>query len=180
MSPQQIKELQKMGYVETKGKSKVFTQSAIKKMQQQNILPPSSNRKQEPSLEMDLSEPIDDITPVTTTTTTTLIEEDVELEEATSTSQLEESDSSVQDSSQLIAVPAENFGGPANLFYLCSVVDDAYVPLNNKLLYLDASNQLVALPESSAAEILAQQEVLEIPAAEQAVIAADEAAGNYI
>uniref|UniRef100_A0A182NFM1 PWWP domain-containing protein n=1 Tax=Anopheles dirus TaxID=7168 RepID=A0A182NFM1_9DIPT len=53
----------------------------------------------------------------------------------------------VQESSQLIAVPAENFGGPANLFYLCSVRDESLVPVNNELLYLDASNQLVALPE---------------------------------
>uniref|UniRef100_A0A182XA03 PWWP domain-containing protein n=1 Tax=Anopheles quadriannulatus TaxID=34691 RepID=A0A182XA03_ANOQN len=52
-----------------------------------------------------------------------------------------------QESSQLIAVPAENFGGPPHLFYLCSVRDESLVPVNNELLYLDASNQLVALPE---------------------------------
>uniref|UniRef100_A0A182PH26 PWWP domain-containing protein n=1 Tax=Anopheles epiroticus TaxID=199890 RepID=A0A182PH26_9DIPT len=53
----------------------------------------------------------------------------------------------VQESSQLIAVPAENFGGPPHLFYLCSVRDESLVPVNNELLYLDSSNQLVALPE---------------------------------
>ncbi|XP_053658734.1 uncharacterized protein LOC128707802 [Anopheles marshallii] len=53
----------------------------------------------------------------------------------------------VQDSSQLVAVTAENFGGPPHLFYLCSVRDETFVRVNDELLYLDASNQLVALPE---------------------------------
>ncbi|XP_052902272.1 mucin-17-like [Anopheles moucheti] len=53
----------------------------------------------------------------------------------------------VQDSSQLVAVTAENFGGPPNLFYLCSVRDETFVRVNDELLYLDPSNQLVALPE---------------------------------
>ncbi|XP_055612915.1 titin isoform X2 [Uranotaenia lowii] len=79
-----------------------------------------------------------------------------------------ESSSNVQESSQLIAVPAENFGGPANLFYLCSVRDEGFVPVNNELLYLDASNQLVALPENASLEEIASQQaaaagVLEIP-----------------
>ncbi|XP_055546499.1 mucin-4-like isoform X2 [Wyeomyia smithii] len=85
-----------------------------------------------------------------------------------------ESGSNVQESSQLIAVPAENFGGPANLFYLCSVREEGFVPVNNELLYLDSSNQLVALPENASVEdIVSQAEVLEIPAgSEQAAIAA--------
>ncbi|XP_038122222.1 titin isoform X2 [Culex quinquefasciatus] len=78
-----------------------------------------------------------------------------------------ESSSNVQESSQLIAVPAENFGGPANLFYLCSVREEGFVPVNNELLYLDSSNQLVALPEQASVEDIVQQaagqEVLEIP-----------------
>uniref|UniRef100_A0A182RXI9 PWWP domain-containing protein n=1 Tax=Anopheles funestus TaxID=62324 RepID=A0A182RXI9_ANOFN len=53
----------------------------------------------------------------------------------------------VQESSQLVAVTAENFGGPPHLFYLCSVRDETFVRVNDELLYLDASNQLVALPE---------------------------------
>ncbi|KXJ74258.1 hypothetical protein RP20_CCG014049 [Aedes albopictus] len=76
-----------------------------------------------------------------------------------------ESGSNVQESSQLIAVPAENFGGPSNLFYLCSVREEGFVPVNNELLYLDSSNQLVALPENASVEdIVNQAEVLEIPA----------------
>uniref|UniRef100_A0A182LV53 PWWP domain-containing protein n=1 Tax=Anopheles culicifacies TaxID=139723 RepID=A0A182LV53_9DIPT len=55
--------------------------------------------------------------------------------------------SGMQESSQLVAVTAENFGGPPNLFYLCSVRDETFVRVNDELLYLDASNQLVALPE---------------------------------
>ncbi|XP_021705088.1 titin isoform X2 [Aedes aegypti] len=75
-----------------------------------------------------------------------------------------ESGSNVQESSQLIAVPAENFGGPSNLFYLCSVREEGFVPVNNELLYLDSSNQLVALPENASVEdIVNQAEVLEIP-----------------
>uniref|UniRef100_A0A336LHP3 CSON001313 protein n=1 Tax=Culicoides sonorensis TaxID=179676 RepID=A0A336LHP3_CULSO len=51
--------------------------------------------------------------------------------------------------SQILAVPAENFDGPANAFYLCSVNEDgSFTPMNNEALYLDASNQLVPmLPE---------------------------------
>lgn len=68
-----------------------------------------------------------------------------------------DSGSNVQESSQLIAVPAENFGGPANLFYLCSVREEGFVPVNNELLYLDSSNQLVALPEQASVEDIVQQ-----------------------
>lgn len=81
------------------------------------------------------------------------------------TTEPNESGSNVQESSQLIAVPAENFGGPSNLFYLCSVREEGFVPVNNELLYLDSSNQLVALPEHASVEdIVNQAEVLEIPA----------------
>lgn len=52
--------------------------------------------------------------------------------------------------SQILAVPAENFGGPSNAFYLCSVGEDgSFTPMNNEALYLDASNQLVPMmPET--------------------------------
>ncbi|XP_065077573.1 mucin-2-like isoform X2 [Ochlerotatus camptorhynchus] len=88
------------------------------------------------------------------------------------TTEATESGSNVQESSQLIAVPAENFGGPSNLFYLCSVREEGFVPVNNELLYLDSSNQLVALPEHASVEdIVNQAEVLEIPAgSEQATV----------
>lgn len=88
------------------------------------------------------------------------------------TAEATESGSNVQESSQLIAVPAENFGGPSNLFYLCSVREEGFVPVNNELLYLDSSNQLVALPEHASVEdIVNQAEVLEIPAgSEQATV----------
>lgn len=87
------------------------------------------------------------------------------------TAEAVEPSSNVQESSQLIAVPAENFGGPANLFYLCSVREEGFVPVNNELLYLDSSNQLVALPEQASVEDIEQAEVLEIPAgSEQATV----------
>lgn len=55
---------------------------------------------------------------------------------------------------QLLAVPAENFGGPSNAFYLCSVNEDgSFTPVNNEALYLDASNQLVPMmPETQEKE----------------------------
>ncbi|XP_052863353.1 msx2-interacting protein [Anopheles cruzii] len=70
--------------------------------------------------------------------------------------------------SQYIAVNAEHFGGPPNLFYLCSVRDEGLVPVNNELLYLDASNQLVALAAGqqhsgsgpTAEDIINQAEVI--------------------
>ncbi|XP_055635096.1 mucin-5AC isoform X2 [Toxorhynchites rutilus septentrionalis] len=88
--------------------------------------------------------------------------------------------SNVQESSQLIAVPAENFGGPANLFYLCSVREEGFVPVNNELLYLDSSNQLVALPEHSSVEDLVNQaEVLEISTgSDQATVVTATASGD--
>ncbi|XP_058840622.1 mucin-17-like isoform X1 [Topomyia yanbarensis] len=90
-----------------------------------------------------------------------------------------ESGSNVQESSQLIAVPAENFGGPANLFYLCSVREEGFVPVNNELLYLDSSNQLVALPEQASVEdIVNQAEVLEIPVGSDQATMVAAAAGD--
>lgn len=58
---------------------------------------------------------------------------------------------SMQDQAQILAVPAENFGGPTNAFYLCSVGEDGNLtPINNEALYLDASNQLVpVMPEAA-------------------------------
>ncbi|XP_035899750.1 mucin-19 isoform X2 [Anopheles stephensi] len=74
--------------------------------------------------------------------------------------------SGVQESSQLVAVTAENFGGPPHLFYLCSVRDETFVRVNDELLYLDASNQLVALPEQQhpAAQQQQQQQQGQTPA----------------
>lgn len=91
-----------------------------------------------------------------------------------------ETGSNVQESSQLIAVPAENFGGPANLFYLCSVREEGFVPVNNELLYLDSSNQLVALPEQASVEDLVNQaEVLEISTgSDQATVVTATASGD--
>uniref|UniRef100_A0A2M4A201 Putative platelet binding protein gspb n=1 Tax=Anopheles triannulatus TaxID=58253 RepID=A0A2M4A201_9DIPT len=50
-----------------------------------------------------------------------------------------------QETHEYMAVPAESFGGPPSLFYLCSMREERLVPVDNQLLYLDASNQLVAL-----------------------------------
>lgn len=44
----------------------------------------------------------------------------------------------------LIALQAENFGGPPNCFYLCRQIDDdRYEPVNNQILVLNAQNALV-------------------------------------
>lgn len=60
---------------------------------------------------------------------------------------------------QILAVPAENFGGPANAFYLCSVGEDgSFTPMNNEALYLDASNQLVPMMPDSQDKSDAGQE----------------------
>lgn len=69
---------------------------------------------------------------------------------ATTSTPTKENNNLGDQSSQILAVPAENFGGPANAFYLCSVGDDgSFTPMNNEALYLDASNQLVPLlPET--------------------------------
>lgn len=45
---------------------------------------------------------------------------------------------------QLLAVPAENFDGPAGAFYLCKITENNdYIPIDGQLLYLDENNQLV-------------------------------------
>lgn len=53
-----------------------------------------------------------------------------------------EDDSSLQDN-QLLAIPGETFGGPPSSFFLCTVDDGNFVPIDNQPLYLDESNQLV-------------------------------------
>lgn len=49
---------------------------------------------------------------------------------------------------QILAIPAETFGGPANSFYLCTVDEGNFIPIDNQPLYLDASNQLVPTPQT--------------------------------
>ncbi|XP_055326946.1 mucin-17 isoform X2 [Sitodiplosis mosellana] len=45
---------------------------------------------------------------------------------------------------QLLAVPAENFDGPAGAFYLCRITENnLYIPIDNQPLYLDEKNQLI-------------------------------------
>lgn len=43
----------------------------------------------------------------------------------------------------LIALQAENFGGPPNCFYLCRQIEDRYEPVDNQILVLNAQNALV-------------------------------------
>ncbi|XP_058062483.1 uncharacterized protein LOC131212583 [Anopheles bellator] len=88
--------------------------------------------------------------------------------EPSSSSSTAASTAAGEQESQYIAVNAEHFGGPPNLFYLCSVRDEGLVPVNNQLLYLDASNQLVALAAGqqhsgsgpTAEDIINQAEVI--------------------
>lgn len=56
-----------------------------------------------------------------------------------------ENSSNIQDS-QLLAIPGESFGGPANSFFLCTLDNGTFIPIDNQPLYLDASNQLVPQP----------------------------------
>lgn len=45
---------------------------------------------------------------------------------------------------QLLAVPAENFDGPAGAFYLCRISENnLYIPIDSQPLYLDEKNQLI-------------------------------------
>ncbi|GAB0090518.1 hypothetical protein DMENIID0001_052540 [Sergentomyia squamirostris] len=56
-----------------------------------------------------------------------------------------ENQSNIQDS-QLLAIPGESFGGPTNSFFLCTLENGTFTPIDNQPLYLDASNQLVPHP----------------------------------
>lgn len=77
------------------------------------------------------------VTPVAAVTTVTA---------ATTPTPTKENNNLNDQNTQILAVPAENFGGPANAFYLCSVGEDGtFTPMNNEALYLDASNQLVPM-----------------------------------
>lgn len=51
----------------------------------------------------------------------------------------------IQDN-QLLAIPAENFDGPAGAFYLCTAENNTYFPIDKQPLYLDEKNQLVPMP----------------------------------
>lgn len=51
----------------------------------------------------------------------------------------------IQDN-QLLAIPAENFDGPAGAFYLCTAENNTYFPIDRQPLYLDEKNQLVPMP----------------------------------
>lgn len=55
----------------------------------------------------------------------------------------ENDDANTSSGAGLIALQAENFGGPANCFYLCRQVDDRYEPVDNQILVLNAQNALV-------------------------------------
>lgn len=57
--------------------------------------------------------------------------------------------SAIQEAAQILAVPADNFGGPVNSFYLCQVCDDGNLqPIDSQPLYLDSTNQLVPLSQN--------------------------------
>lgn len=52
-------------------------------------------------------------------------------------------DANTSSGAGLIALQAENFGGPPNCFYLCRQIDDRYEPVDNQILVLNAQNALV-------------------------------------
>lgn len=52
-------------------------------------------------------------------------------------------DANTSSGAGLIALQAENFGGPPNCFYLCRQVDDRYEPVDSQILVLNAQNALV-------------------------------------
>ncbi|XP_055676587.1 titin homolog isoform X2 [Lutzomyia longipalpis] len=91
-----------------------------------------------------------------------------------------ESTSNIQDS-QLLAIPGESFGGPANSFFLCTLENGTFTPIDNQPLYLDASNQLVPHPpEASAAgggesdaEQQGQDAIVELQESDQIVVESD-------
>lgn len=74
-----------------------------------------------------------------------------------------------------MAIPAETFDGPANSFYLCTVDDGNFIPIDNQPLYLDASNQLVPTPPTMQAVVIMDdgEEVEEVEA-EELVLEGDE------
>lgn len=54
----------------------------------------------------------------------------------------------VQDSTQILALPADNFGGPINSYYLCTMGEDGMAPINNILYsYMEETKQLVPFEE---------------------------------
>lgn len=63
---------------------------------------------------------------------------------------------------QILAIPAETFDGPANSFYLCTVDDGNFIPIDNQPLYLDASNQLVPTPPTMQTVVLMDGDVEEV------------------
>lgn len=60
---------------------------------------------------------------------------------------------------QILAIPGETFGGPANSFYLCTVDDGNFIPIDNQPLYLDASNQLVPTPPTMQTVVVMEGDV---------------------
>ncbi|XP_063697262.1 uncharacterized protein LOC134828185 [Culicoides brevitarsis] len=78
---------------------------------------------------------------------------------ATTQASTKENNNLGDQNSQILAVSAENFGGPSNAFYLCSVGDDgSFTPMNNEALYLDSSNQLVPMVPETQDKIEADQQ----------------------
>ncbi|XP_059621591.1 nascent polypeptide-associated complex subunit alpha, muscle-specific form-like [Phlebotomus argentipes] len=109
--------------------------------------------------------------------------ETVTLSDSSSTANAE-SASNIQDS-QLLAIPGESFGGPANSFFLCTLDNGTFTPIDNQPLYLDASNQLVPQPPETAAtsgESDAEQQghdaIIEMPESEQVVVEGDQVAAD--
>lgn len=75
---------------------------------------------------------------------------------------------------QILAIPAETFDGPANSFYLCTVDDGNFIPIDNQPLYLDASNQLVPTPPTMQTVVVMEGDVEEIEAEEEELIAEED------
>lgn len=63
---------------------------------------------------------------------------------------------------QILAIPAETFDGPVGSFYLCTVDDGNFIPIDNQPLYLDASNQLVPTPPTLSTVVVMDGDVEEI------------------
>uniref|UniRef100_A0A1B0EY46 C2H2-type domain-containing protein n=1 Tax=Phlebotomus papatasi TaxID=29031 RepID=A0A1B0EY46_PHLPP len=97
-----------------------------------------------------------------------------------------ENSSNIQDS-QLLAIPGESFGGPANSFFLCTLDNGTFIPIDNQPLYLDASNQLVPQPPdiitTTSREIgsdieLGHDAILEVQDNEQIMVESDQGSAD--
>lgn len=199
MTPAQLKEAERLGYVEDRGKGKVLTKAGLREflptLKKQNAAAAEAKReeacfkavrrKSDSIIVLDDDQPgpsgggaestIEDISLLDSSAASAnesgdVIEESIEsvpdsvddIEEiipleaisnkkdssgvtaAAATVAALPSSKELQDQGQILAVPAESFGGPSNAFYLCTAGEDNNLtPINNEALYLDASNQLV-------------------------------------